>query len=217
MRNFILFVLERGPLLFLGAAALALILGIAFGAAMYWFREERVGPRRALKKIDLVAHGFSLAAVLAALIPLSNLTTEFLLKIALHDKYTELGEKTSNNVRQIDNFCWAKHTEDIKQECENMFAIVRMIAVRYEEGEKIAKFTPVAALQTEIKDSEIQINNEIDSYNASMEFLKHRYRNDIDEFKFSTIPLTMLAGAVAAFAIGLGFFRRIVELRIETG
>jgi hypothetical protein len=98
-----------------------------------------------------------------------------------------------------------------------MFAIVRMIAVRYEEGEKIAKFTPVAALPKEIKYSEMQINNEIDSYNASMEFLKHRYRNDIDEFKFSTIPLTMLAGGVAAFAIGLGFFRRIVELRIETG
>ena len=57
----------------------------------------------------------------------------------------------------------------------------------------------------------------IDRYNASVEFLKHRYRNDIDEFTFSTIPLTMLAGAVAAFAIGLGFFRRVVELRIETG
>jgi hypothetical protein len=98
-----------------------------------------------------------------------------------------------------------------------MFAIVRLIAVRYEEGEKIPKFTPVTALPREKKYREIQITTEIDRYNASVEFLKYRYRNDVDEFKFSTIPLTMLAGAVAAFAIGLGFSRRILELRIETG
>jgi hypothetical protein len=72
---------------------LALILGIALGAGMYWFREGSVGPRRALKRVDLLAHVFSLVAVIAALIPLSSLTAEFLLKIALHDKYTELGEK----------------------------------------------------------------------------------------------------------------------------
>jgi hypothetical protein len=217
MRNFILFVLERGPLLFLGAAILGLILGIVFGTGMYWFRDGSVGPRRSLKKVDLLAHVFSLVAVLAAMIPLSNLTAEFLLKIALHDKYKELGEKTSDNVRQINNFCWAKHTEDIKQECDKMFTITNLIVVRYEEGEKIPKFTPVTVLSSEIKDRETQINAEIDGYNASVEFLKNRYRNDVDEFKFSTVPLTMLAGAVAAFAIGLGFFRRVVELRLETG
>jgi hypothetical protein len=64
MRNFVLFVLDNGSLLFVGAATVALVLGIGFGAAMYWSRGGGVGPRRALKRVDLVAHMFSLAAVL---------------------------------------------------------------------------------------------------------------------------------------------------------
>jgi hypothetical protein len=46
--------------------------------------------------------------------------------------------------------------------------------------------------------------------------LKH-YKDENDKFRFYTVPLTMLAGAVAAFAIGLGFFRRYMELLTEAG
>jgi hypothetical protein len=119
MRNFVLFVLDNGSLLFLGAAAVALIFGNGFGAAMYWSRGGGVGPRRALKRIDLVAHMFSLAAVMAAMMPLYNLTGEFLLKVALHDKQTELEKNTSDNIRIIHNFCWAKQPDEIQQDCKN--------------------------------------------------------------------------------------------------
>lgn len=100
---------------------MALILGVGLGAAMYRFREAGEGPRRALKKMDLFAHGFSVAAILAALMPLSNLNNEFLLKIAFADAHTALRTKVSDvsdNVAKLHDFCWTKQTEEIQQECK---------------------------------------------------------------------------------------------------
>jgi hypothetical protein len=61
------------------------------------------------------------------------------------------------------------------------------------------------------------MNAGIGTYNSEVDTLKKHYKNENDEFRFYTVPLTMLAGAVAAFAIGLGFFRRYMELLTETG
>ena len=218
MRNLIEFVLKHGSLLFLGIATLALILGVGLGAAMYRFREPGEGPRRALKKIDLFAHGFSLAAILAALMPLSNLSDEFLLKIAFADAHTSLRTKVSDNVAKLQDFCWTKQTEEIQQECKNIFAITDLITgIHYELGQTIPKFTTLIILPSDIIKREIQINTEIDTYNDHAGFIKESYWDENADFKLFTIPLTMLAGASAAFAIGLGFFRRFKEFRAETG
>ena len=143
MRDFILFVLDNGSLLFLAAATVALILGIGLGAGMYWFREGG-GPRRALKLIDLVAHIFSFAAVLAAMMPLYNLTSEFLLKIALHDTQTALEKKTLDNIRLTYHFCWTKQPEEIRQYCDKTIFPIRLLPLRpvtqfvVAEGAKLA-------------------------------------------------------------------------------
>ena len=47
MRDFILFVLDNGPLLFLGGASLALIFGVVFGAAVSGRRgRPATGPEK---------------------------------------------------------------------------------------------------------------------------------------------------------------------------
>ena len=158
---------------------------------------------------------FSLAAVLAAMMPLYNLTSEFLLKVSLHDKQTELENKTSDNIRLIRDFCWTRQPAEIQQDCnKNIFPITNlMIGLNYEVGQSIPKFIPLDVLPSAIKDSETQMNAEIETYNSKMDTLKRIYKNENDEFRFYTVPLTMFAGAVAAFAIGLGFLRRFIELR----
>jgi hypothetical protein len=185
---------------------------------MYRFREAGEGPRRALKRIDLFAHGFSLAAILAALMPLSNLSDEFLLKIAFADAHTALRTKVSDNVPKLHDFCWSKQTEEIQQECKNIFAITALITgIHYELGQTIPKFTTLTILPSDIIKRETQMNAEIDTYNNRIGSIKEIYWDQNADFKLFSIPLTMLAGVIASFAIGLGFFRRYKEFRTETG
>jgi hypothetical protein len=108
------------------------------------------------------------------MMPLYNLTSEFLLKVALHDKQTELEKKTSDNIRMLHDFCWTKQPQEIQQDCKNnVFPITGLTSgLNYELGQSIPKFISLNILPGDIKSREVQINVEIDTYNSEADKLK---------------------------------------------